>query len=97
MSRIESTLEGGSVAASIALAEAKASLSSVVRRVDETGAEFVVTVRNRPCAMIVPIPKPAPRQLRAAGALAGRRPVASRETERAAYRQALEAKYADLP
>ena len=84
------------MAASIALAEAKANLSSVVRRVDETGAEFVVTVRNRPCAMIVPIPKPAPRQLRAAG-LAGRRPVASRETERAAYRQALEAKYVDLP
>ena len=83
------------MAASIALAEAKANLSSVVRRVDETGAEFVVTVRNRP--MIVPIPKPAPRQLRAAGALAGRRPVASRETERAAYWQALEAKYADLP
>ena len=82
------------MAASIALAEAKANLSSVVRRVDETGAEFVVTVRNRPCAMIVPIPKPAPRQLRAA---AGRRPVASRETERAAYRQALEAKYVDLP
>ena len=77
------------MAASIALAEAKANLSSVVRRVDEMGAEFVVTVRNRPCAMIVPIPKPAPRQLRAAGAL--------REAERAAYRQALEAKYVDLP
>ena len=77
------------MAASIALAEAKANLSSVVRRVDETGAEFVVTVRNRPCAMIVPIPKPAPRQLRAAGA--------SREAERSAYRQALEAKYVDLP
>ena len=56
------------MAASIALAEAKANLSSVVRRVDETGAEFVVTVRNRPCAMIVPIPKPAPRKLKAAGA-----------------------------
>lgn len=85
------------MAASIALAEAKANLSSVVRRVDEMGAEFVVTVRNRPCAMIVPIPKPAPRQLRAAGALAGKRPVASREAERAAYRQALEGKYVDLP
>ena len=85
------------MAASIALAEAKANLSSVVRRVDETGAEFVVTVRNRPCAMIVPIPKRPPRQLSATWALAPRSPLASRETERAAYRQALEAKYVDLP
>lgn len=85
------------MSASIALAEAKAHLSSVVRRVDETGAEFVVTVRNRPCAMIVPVPKPAPRKLKAAGALAGRRPAASREAEKAAYREALEAKYVDLP
>ncbi|MEC4174870.1 type II toxin-antitoxin system prevent-host-death family antitoxin [Adlercreutzia sp. R21] len=85
------------MSASIALAEAKAHLSSVIRRVDETGAEFVVTVRNRPCAMIVPVPKPAPRKLKAAGALAGKRPTASRETEKAAYREALEAKYVDLP
>lgn len=83
--------------ASIALAEAKANLSSVVRRVDETGAEFVVTVRNRPCAMIVPIPKPAPRRLKAAGMLAGKRPAASRAAEKAAYLEALEAKYVDLP
>ena len=85
------------MAASIALAEAKANLSSVVRRVDETGAEFVVTVRNRPCAMIVPIPKPAPRKLKAAGALAGKRPKASRAEEKAAYQNTLEAKYVDLP
>ena len=80
------------MAASIALAEAKANLSSVVRRVDETGAEFVVTVRNRPCAMIV-----APRKLKAAGALAGKRPKVSRTEEKAAYQKALEAKYVDLP
>ena len=84
------------MAASIALAEAKANLSSVVRRVDETGAEFVVTVRNRPCAMIVPIPKPAPRKLKAAGAR-GKRPKVSRTEEKAAYQKALEAKYVDLP
>ena len=80
------------MAASIALAEAKANLSSVVRR-----AEFVVTVRNRPCAMIVPIPKPAPRKLKAAGALAGKRPKVSRTEEKATYQKALEAKYVDLP
>lgn len=83
--------------ASIALAEAKANLSSVVRRVDETGAEFIVTVRNRPCAMIVPLPKPAPKKLRAAGLLAGKRPAAPRAAEKAAYLEALEAKYVDLP
>lgn len=85
------------MAASIALAEAKANLSSVIRRVDEAGAEFVVTVRNRPCAMIVPVPKPAPRVLKAAGALAGKRPRATRQAEKAAYLEALEAKYVDLP
>ena len=85
------------MAASIALGEGKADPSSGGRRVDETGAEFVVTVRNRPCAMIVPIPKPAPRKLKAAGALAGKRPKASRAEEKAAYQNALEAKYVDLP
>ena len=69
------------MAASIALAEAKANLSSVVRRVDETGAEFVITVRK----------------LKAAGALAGKRPKVSRTEEKAAYQKALEAKYVDLP
>ncbi|WP_296011444.1 type II toxin-antitoxin system prevent-host-death family antitoxin [uncultured Adlercreutzia sp.] len=85
------------MAATIALAEAKANFSSVVRRVDESGAEFIVTVRNRPCAMIVPLPKPAPKQLKAAGALAGRIPRVARSREKASYLEALEAKYVDVP
>lgn len=79
----------------IALGDAKAGLSSVIKHVSDTGAEYVVTVRGVPRAMIVPLPKLAPKKLKAMGMLAGKRPIASREAEKAAYAQALEAKYAD--
>lgn len=80
----------------IALTDAKAHFSSVIGRVSETDAEYIVTVRGKAVAMIVPMPKPAPKQLKARGMLAGKRPVASRDAERAAYARALEAKHADL-
>lgn len=79
----------------IALADAKAGLSSVIRDVSEHGVEYVVTVRGVPSAMIVPVPKPAPRKLKAKGMLAGKRPVATREEEKAAYADALGEKYAN--
>lgn len=79
----------------IAIADAKASLSSVIRHVGETGAEYIVTVRGEPLAMIVPMPKPAPKKLKAAGMLAGKRPPVSREEEKVAYAKMLEEKYAD--
>lgn len=79
----------------IALADAKAGLSSVVRDVSRGKAEYVITVRGVPQAMIVPVPKNAPKELKARGILAGKRPVASREAEKAAYAKALEEKYAD--
>lgn len=77
----------------IALADAKATLSAVVKRVGETGAEYIVTVRGKPSAMIVPVPKESPKELRAAAMLAGKRPAVSREAEKASYAQMLEAKY----
>lgn len=79
----------------IALADAKAGLSSVVREVNSGRAEYVITVRGVPQAMIVPIPKEAPRKLKARGALAGKRPAMTREAEKAAYAKALEGRYAN--
>lgn len=79
----------------IALADAKAGLSSVIRDVSNTGKEYIVTVRGEPLAMIVPMPQPAPKTPKAMGMLAGKRPVASREAEKAAYAKALEEKYGD--
>lgn len=81
--------------ATLALSDAKAGLSAIVRDVRDTGAHYVVTVRDRPAAMIVPLPKPAPKQLRGYGALAGMRPRASREDEKAAWAEAMEAKHGE--
>lgn len=79
----------------IAIGDAKANLSAVIKRVGSLGEAYTVTVRGVPTARIVPISKPAPRELKAMGILAGRRPPATREEEKAAYADALEAKYVD--
>lgn len=77
----------------IALTDAKAELSAVVRDVGERGQRYILTVRGEPLAMIVPMPKPAPKVLKAAGMLAGMRPKVSHEEEKAAYAAILEGKY----
>lgn len=79
----------------IPFTEAKAKLSSVIQDVKGLGVEYVVTVRGVPSAMIVPMPKPAPGKPKAKGMLAGKKPVATRGMERAAYAEALEEKYAN--
>lgn len=78
----------------IALGDAKARLSAVVRQVKVADARFIITVRGIPSAMIVPIPKAAPTQPHSRGILANRKPIADRAEESAAYREALEQKYA---
>ena len=83
------------MASMIALSEAKAGLSSVIKDVYKSGKEYIITVRDVPSAMIVPVPKPVPVKLKARGMLAGKRPVATREEERASYIEALEEKYAN--
>ena len=83
------------MAATVALSEAKAGLSSLVKSVHETGVEYTVTVRGVPLAMIVPVPPATPTKPKALGMLAGKRPVATREQEKAAYRHDLEAKHAN--
>lgn len=45
----------------IALDDAEAGLTAVVRQVTDAGARFIITVRGVPSAMIVPIPKPRQR------------------------------------
>ena len=83
------------MATTVALSEAKAGLSSLVKNVHETGAEYTVTVRGVPLAMIVPVPPAVPAKPKALGMLAGKKPVATREQEKAAYRRDLEAKHAN--
>lgn len=79
----------------IALSDAKAGLSSIVKNVSKGKAEYIITVRNEPKALLVPVPKSAPRELKAQGILKGKRPAAKREAEIASYKQALEKRYAD--
>lgn len=78
----------------IALSEAKATLSSVVHSVSEHGTSYVITVRNEPLAMVVPVPKPAPKALRGYGCLAEKRPGATREQERTSFAEAMAARHA---
>lgn len=79
----------------IALADAKAGLSSVIKEVSRGKTEYIVTVRGEPQAMIVPVPNDVPKTLKAKGILAYRHPVESRDAEKAAYIRALEDKYAN--
>ena len=81
----------------IPLSKAKSGLSAIVRNVDETGAEYLVTVRGRPAALIAPVPEPTPKRPRAFGILKGMRPIASPEDEQQAWAEAMEAKHADGP
>lgn len=79
----------------IVQSDAKAGLSSIARNVHNGGGQYEITVRGVPSATTVPIPKSASAEPKATGMLAGKRPVATRAGEKAAYRLELEAKYAD--
>lgn len=86
---------GGTVPIDVPLSEAKSRLSALVKSVHETGAEYTVTVRGVPLAMIVPVPAPTPTRARAMGILAGKKPISTRDQEKTDYCRELEAKYAD--
>lgn len=79
----------------IALANAKADLSSVVKNVSQGKGEYIITVRGKPQAMIIPVPKEAPKVLKAKGILKNKRPLSSHDAEKSAYAKALEEKYAN--
>lgn len=87
--------EERSVPIDVPLSEAKSRLSALVKSVHETGAEYTVTVRDVPLAMIAPAPASAPANARAMGILAGRKPIMTRNQEKASYRRELEARYAN--
>lgn len=87
--------EEGTVPIDMPLSEAKSRLSALVESVHETGAEYTVTVRDVPPAMIAPVPEPAPTKARAMGILAGKKPIATRDQEKAGYCRELEARYAN--
>lgn len=79
----------------VPLSEAKSRLSALVKSVHEIGAEYTVTVRGVPLAMIVPVPAPTPTKTRAMGILAGKKPISTCDQEKTDYCRELEAKYAD--
>lgn len=82
------------MATAIALAEAKAGLSSIVRSVKEHESKYIVTVRGEPFAQIVPLEKQAPKECKGFGILKGMRPPVSPGEEKAAWLEAMEAKHA---
>lgn len=79
----------------IALANAKADLSAVVKNVSQGKGEYIITVRGEPQAMIVPIPKEVPKVLKAKGILKNKKPLRTRDAEKEAYVKTLEVKYAN--
>lgn len=81
------------LATKIGSAEAKAGFSALIRNVDEKGAEYIVTLRDRPVAMIVPMRKSGAATAHGFGSLAGKRPVASREEEKSAFAEAMETRH----
>lgn len=87
--------EEGTVPIDMPLSEAKSRPSALVESVHETGAEHTMSVRGVPLAMIAPVPASAPTKARAMRILAGRKPIMTRNQEKAYYRRELEAKYAD--
>ena len=80
----------------VALSEAKAGLSSLVREASESGASYVITVRNVPLAMIVPMPKPRPKALKAFGVLSHGANAEARAKEEGAWARAVEEKHANV-
>lgn len=77
----------------IALSDAKAGLSALVQSVQDKGASYTITVRGMPAAVIAPLPPTSPKKLKAFGALAGKRPSATRDQEKAAFAAAMEARH----
>ena len=77
----------------IAIADAKANLSSVIKRVGDFGEAYTVTVRGVPVAKIVPVVPTSPKKHGGFGALAGKRPAVAPELEKESWAEAMEEKH----
>ena len=79
----------------IGLADAKADLSSIVSRVELQGTPYVITRYNRPVAMLVSVPRTAPRTTKARGMLAPYADGRRRSLEEGAFLRAMREKHGD--
>ena len=78
----------------LGLAEVKASLSSVVSRVEQTGEPVVLMRYSRPAAIIVPVPQERAVAAHARGLLAEYADEEKLEQEGGAFARAMVAKHA---
>lgn len=79
----------------IPLSDAKTNLSSIVHNVRDIGEKYMITLRNKPVAMVVPIPQDPPVTSSTRGILAEYANEAARELESSAFAKAMEAKHAN--
>ena len=88
------TAEQAKSAERVGIAEAKASLSELVSRVEGSGEPFVIMRYNKPAAMVVPIPTDENLTSKARGFLAAYADPALADEEQGAFARAMEAKHA---
>lgn len=77
----------------VGLADAKANLSALVARVEESRDPCVLMRYNRPAALLVPLPDVPPRTTRARGSLAAFASDERRCDEAGAFARAVTAKH----
>lgn len=77
----------------VGLADAKANLSALVARVEESRDSCVLMRYNRPAALLVPLPDAPPRTTRARGSLAEFASAERRCDEGGAFARAVMAKH----
>lgn len=82
-------------AISIPLSDAKANLSSIVHSVRDIGERYTITLRNKPVAMVVPIPQEPPTTSSTRGLLSSYANERARELEADAFMKAMEVKHAN--
>ena len=87
------TAEQAKSAERVGIAEAKASLSELVSRVEGCGEPFVIMRYNKPAAMVVPIPADENLTPKARGFLAACADPALAAEEQGAFARAMEAKH----
>ncbi len=78
----------------VGLATAKASLSSIVAKVESTGEAVVIMRYNRPVAMVAPIPREPVKGGRARGLLSSYADAGKRGLEAEAFGKAMVSKHA---
>lgn len=82
-----------SVATTIPLSDAKTHLSSIVHSVHDAGERYTITLRNKPIAMVIPVPTSSPEASATRGLLSKYANESAREHESTALAEAIGNKY----